>query len=241
MKSIPIHVFLWMICLNSYVYLNAEDSSHSDTLIQRTLEYAQGHKEFKNLSFREHEKEFSRLVREGQSPKTLFIGCSDSRVIPELISNSKPGQLFVIRTAGNFVPYHDPSIMWDGVAATIQYAVEVLGVSDIIVCGHSNCGAIEGLFSEPKLDALRHWLRFGHQAKRVTLLTLGDKASLKDKYDVAEHLSVLFQLDHLMTYSYVRDKVNEQKIYLHAWHYDIESGEIDYYDPLTSKFVPLNP
>lgn len=229
--------------LTSFTGLSAVDMSSDEaatSATQRTLEYAQGHQEFKTLFFKEHENEFVRLVEEGQSPKTLFIGCSDSRVIPELISTSRPGELFVIRTAGNFVPYNDPTIPWDGVAATIQFAVEVLGVSDIIVCGHSHCGAIRGLFQDIKLDALARWLRFGHEAKRMTLLTLGEKAPDETKYSVAERVSVLYQLEHLLTYPYIKEKVKTQKIFLHGWHFSIDTGVIEYYDPASFKFVPLS-
>lgn len=220
--------------------LSSVENTTTMTATQRAVEYARGHQEFKNLYFKEHENEFMRLVEKGQAPKTLFIGCSDSRVIPELISASRPGEFFVIRTAGNFVPYNDPGILWDGVAATIQYAVEVLGVVDIIVCGHSHCGAIQGLFKDIKLETLAHWLRFGHEAKRTTLLALGENVSDEMKYSVAERISILFQLDHLLTYPYIKEKVNAQKIFLHGWHFTIETGEIEYYDPATLKFVPLS-
>lgn len=233
-------IFFAAFSLSVMTLFAEETLPASDVMVQRTLEYAQGHQEFKNLFFKEHEKEFVRLVEQGQAPKTLFIGCSDSRVVPELISSSMPGEFFVIRTAGNFVPYNDPSILWDGVAATIQYAVEVLGVSDVIVCGHSHCGAIQGLFADIKLETLAHWLRFGHEAKRVTLLALGDNAPNEKKYDVAEHLSVLFQLDHLMTYPYIKEKVKQQKVFLHGWHFKIETGELEYYDPVALKFVPMS-
>jgi carbonic anhydrase len=223
----------------SFIALGAFETV-STSATQRTLDYAKGHQEFKNLFFKEHEKDFVRLVEKGQAPKTLFIGCSDSRVIPELISASMPGELFVIRNAGNFVPYNDPEILWDGIAASIQFAVEVLGVSDVIVCGHSHCGAIRGLFQEVKLDALARWLRFGHEAKRVTLLALGENAPAETKYSVAERISVLYQLDHLMTYPYIKEKVKDQKLYLHAWHFTIDTGEIEYYEPESFKFVPLS-
>lgn len=216
------------------------EAAVDNPLIQRTLEYAQGHQEFKNLFYKNHEADFVNLVKYGQSPKTLFIGCSDSRVIPELISFSNPGELFVVRNAGNFVPYHDLSIMWDGVAASIEYAVEMLGVTNIIVCGHSHCGAIEGLFKDIKQPTIAHWLRFGHEAKRVTLLALGEKVENRTKYNVAEHLSVLFQLDHLLTYPYIKEKVQLQTLYLHGWYFDIESGSLEYYDPDKAKFMPMS-
>lgn len=230
----------WALYLTLAILCSGLSADESLTSTQRALEYARGHQDFKNLFFKEHEKEFVRLVEEGQTPKTLFIGCSDSRVIPELISSANPGDLFVIRTAGNFVPYHDPAIQWDGVAATIQYAVDVLGVTDIIVCGHSHCGAIEGLFKEIKLETLARWLRFGHEAKRMTQLALGDQVSNDTRYKVAQRISVVYQLDHLLTYPYIKEKVRSQKVYLHGWHFTIENGSIEYYDPETYKFLPLN-
>lgn len=240
--SLKMTIWFFFI-LHFTLFLSADDPSSDGTVssaTQRTLDYAKGHREFKNLYFKPHEMEFVNLVKHGQSPKTLFIGCSDSRVIPELISSSRPGDLFVIRNAGNFVPYNDPSILWDGIAATIQYAVEVLEVSDIIVCGHSHCGAIQGLFKDIKLKTLAHWLRFGHEAKRMTLLSLGDKVSDEMKFNVAEHLSVLYQLNHLLSYPYIREKVNAQKLFLHGWHFTIETGAIEYYDPALFKFIPLS-
>lgn len=237
-KNLTIAYFL---ALATFTNLSAETQDNTaSSATKRTLEYAQGHQAFKNLYFKEHENEFVRLVEQGQAPKTLFIGCSDSRVIPELISSSRPGELFVIRNAGNFVPYNDPAILWDGVAASIQFAVEVLGVSDIIVCGHSHCGAIRGLFQDVKLETLAHWLRFGHEAKRVTLLALGENAPNETKYSVAERVSVLYQLDHLLTYPYIKEKVKDQKIYLHGWHFTIDTGTVEYYDPASFKFVPLS-
>lgn len=213
--------------------------------LQRTLELAKGNHSFRNLFFKEHEQEFIRLAKMGQTPKTLFIGCSDSRVIPELISQAKPGDLFVIRTAGNFVPTYDPNIYWDGVAATIEYAVEVLDVKDIIVCGHSHCGAIQGLFSEeitnsPKYKILSNWLRFGQDAKQLTNRILMAKVPQEVRYFVAEHISVLAQLDHLMTYSFIRKKVEEKKIFLHGWHFSIETGQVSYFDPAKYQFFPLS-
>src|SRR4029077_8948471 len=101
-------------------------------LLNEALNLARGHKEFQDLYFKQHEDEFVRLVKEGQSPQTLFIGCSDSRVVPDLILNTRPGDLFVIRTAGNFVTSYNSEAI-DGVAATLQYAVEVLNVRHIIV------------------------------------------------------------------------------------------------------------
>lgn len=212
---------------------------------RRALELVRGNQDFKNLFFKEHEQEFLRLVKEGQAPKTCFISCSDSRVIPELIAQAMPGDFFVIRTAGNFVPTFNPDIQWDGVAATIEYAVEVLGVKEIIVCGHSHCGAIQGLFSSdieknPKYRILSRWLQFGQDAKRITNRVLDAETKDKVRYRVAELISVLSQLDHLLSYPFIKEKVDAKQIYLHGWHFTIETGEISYFDPETYRFLPIS-
>lgn len=223
-------------CLCLLGNLVADDSA----LIERMLRYAKGHQEFQNLYFKPNEQEFVQLIKKGQSPKALFISCSDSRVLPNLILNANPGDLFVIRTAGNFVPTYDTAIAWDGVAATVEYAVEVLGVKDVIVCGHSHCGAIRGLFQnldDPKFTLLKKWLRFGQEAK-ATLLATGEFDE-KTCCAAAEQLSALYQLTHLMTYPFIKKKVEEKTLTLHAWYFSIEEGTIKYYNEKDNAFVSL--
>ncbi len=208
----------------------------------RFLTYAKGHQEFKDLYFKQNEKEFVRLIKEGQAPKALFIGCSDSRVVPDLILGSNPGDLFVIRTAGNFVPTYDTEISWDGVAASIEYAVEVLGVKDVIVCGHSHCGAVKGLFQNldgPQFFLLKKWLRFGQEAKQTALQFHDKEGKEAECCVVAEQVSVLYQLKHLMTYPFIKKKVQDGAVQLHAWYYTIEKGTITYYNEQENAFVPL--
>lgn len=194
--------------------------------------------------FAEHEEEFMRLVKEGQTPKTLFIGCSDSRVTPEFIASAKPGDFFVVRNAGNFVPLYNTQIAWDGVAASIEYAVQVVGVKDVIVCGHSHCGAIQALFyDQTKLKAdlplAQKWLQFGEPAKKISLTSLGPDATNAEYYASTERLSVIFQLEHLLSYPFIKKAVEEKRLYLHGWHFNIEKGEITYFNPKTYKFTPL--
>lgn len=220
--------------------------SANDELIDQTLQYAKGHQDFKTLYFKQHEQEFVRLVEEGQSPQTLFIGCSDSRVVPSLITNTRPGDLFVIRTAGNFVPPLNETCA-DGVAASLQYAVEVLGVKHIIVCGHSHCGAIKGLYERPdpvKLSLVDKWLQYGEPAKKMTMVAVKGKVTKEELYEATEKLSVVFQLENLLTYPFIKKRVDNNQIELHGWYFTIETGEIEYYDPelydfktLTSKLV----
>lgn len=210
-------------------------------LVDEILLLAKQHEKFKELYFNQNEKEFLDLVKNGQNPKILFIGCSDSRVIPSLILNTRPGDLFVIQTAGNFVPpYQLQSI--DGVSATVQYAVEVLNVRHIIVCGHSHCGAIQGLFQgvPDNLAILKGWIKLGEKAKQMTLIAAKPSTPKKDLYSTAEEISVILQLENLMTFPFVRNKVKESKLALHGWYFKIETGELWYYDTIQYRFLPLN-
>lgn len=213
-----------------------------DSLLDATLNYARGHQTFRDLYFKQFEPEFIRLVREGQNPHTLFIGCSDSRMVPDLILGTRPGDLFVIRTAGNFVPMYE-KFEDDGVSATIQYAIQALGIRHIVVCGHSHCGAIKGLF-EPldaqKFDILKRWLRWGEQAKETTLMMAKNAIPKEQIYQVAERISVIYQLEHLMSFPYIRERVIQGSLFLHGWYYQIETGEIEYYDFEAYQFKPLS-
>lgn len=221
---------------------NANQPVNGNAFVQRALTYAQGHNEFTNLYFKEHEQEFVQLVKKGQSPKTLFIGCSDSRVLPELITSSRPGDLFVIRTAGNFVPdYYGSNI--DGVSATLEYAVNVLGVTDIVVCGHSHCGAIQGLYQEKELSEkglkmLQGWIKLGEKAKKLASLSCPN-ITKEQCLTLTEKLSVLVQLEHLLGFPFVKDRVKNNQLYLHGWHFAIETGTLEYFDPVTFNFLPL--
>lgn len=214
-----------------------------DTPMERAMKFAKGHQEFKNLYFKEHEKEFVRLVKEGQSPQILFIGCSDSRVVPDLILGTRPGDLFVVRTAGNFVPPYSDASSGDGVAGTVEYAVSVLGIKDIIVCGHSHCGAINGLYKnidDPNLAILKKWLRFGNQAKKLVQDSLPASTPPEERDDVTGKVSVIYQLDHLLSFPSVKTKVEDGSLYLHGWYYVIETGSVEYFDPETQQFKPIS-
>ena len=210
-------------------------------LLNQTLNYARGHQTFQDLYFKQHEADFVRLVKEGQSPKTLFIGCSDSRIVPDLMLNTRPGDLFVVRTAGNFVPPADFQAP-DGVAATTQYAIEVLNVPHIVVCGHSHCGAIKGLFQQldpVQFGILQRWLKFGEEAKKMVMLTAKETTPKEELYALAEKVSVIYQLEHLMTYPFIKKRVDEGKLELHGWYFKIETGELWYYNTEKYQFMPL--
>jgi carbonic anhydrase len=201
-----------------------------------------GHYNFQDLNFKQNENRFKQLVHDGQNPKALFIGCSDSRVVPELITGSKPGDLFIVRNIGNFVAPFKPDEDYHATASAIEYAVGVLGISDIIICGHSHCGAINALYndvsySEDIIHTIK-WLELGTPAKEQAL-SLFPNAPKEELLHYTEKISILFQLDNILTYPMVKKRVDEGNLFLHGWYYDIITGVISYYDDESDSFKPL--
>lgn len=211
----------------------------SDTTIK---EFALGHKNFQSVDFKHNKNRFKKLTEEGQDPKALFIGCSDSRLMPAMITDSKPGDLFVIRNIGNFVAPYKPDADYHATAAAIEYAISVLELTDVIVCGHSDCGAIASLYKDiPKSDENIHtikWLELGKAPKKIAMMSAvkDDKEALL-RY--TEKVSVLFQLRNLLSYPTVKKRVEEGKLFLHGWYYNIKNGEIEFYDDETYEFKLL--
>ncbi len=208
----------------------------------RLREFGKGHQTFKQVKFNKNKERFKELVAKGQNPKALFIGCSDSRIMPAMITGSKPGDLFIIRNIGNFVAPYKPDADYHATASAIEYAVSILEVSDIIVCGHSHCGAIASLYKNIKKTADNihtiKWLDLGSEAKKVASLL--HKDSTKEiLLHYTEQLSVIYQLDNLLTYPAVKRKVENGTLFLHGWHYDIEKGHIEYYDDEAYEFTAL--
>ncbi|MFG2777192.1 carbonic anhydrase [Streptomyces prunicolor] len=183
-------------------------------------------------TFGQRPEEFAKLA-EGQSPQVLFITCSDSRVVPALITGARPGQLFELRTAGNIVPPY-ASQHPTSEACTIEYAVEVLGVSDIVVCGHSHCGAVGALVRGDDLTAVpavRDWLM--HATPRP-------EGAVEDPA-VSEGVQghVLTQLLRLRSYPYIEKKLKDRQLSLHAWFYEVHTGAVLTHDPATDTFKAL--
>ncbi len=202
----------------------------------------EGNELFQKSYFKKHEEELQDLAVNGQHPKVLFIGCADSRVIPSLITNAAPGELFVLRNVGNFVAPFKPDEDYHATAAGIEYAVTALKVEEIIICGHTQCGAIASLYGDIDDKPFIHtkkWLSLGHKAKSLALLALGKEAPSDQLLLLTEKLSVITQIENLLTYPYVKKAVDEGKLYIHGWMYDIQSGAIEYYDPDESEYKSL--
>ncbi|WP_328501208.1 carbonic anhydrase [Streptomyces sp. NBC_00457] len=183
-------------------------------------------------TFGQRPEEFARLA-EGQSPEVLFITCSDSRVVPALITGARPGQLFELRTAGNIVPPY-ASEHPTSEAATIEYAVEVLGVRDIVVCGHSHCGAVGALVRGDDLDAVpavRDWLA------AATPRPQGAAGDPTVAEGVQSH--ALAQLLRLRSYPCIAQKLEQGQLALHAWYYEVHTGAVLAHSPQTDTFKAL--
>lgn len=185
---------------------------------------------------------YRQLVRDGQQPKALVISCGDSRVIPELIMQCGPGELFVCRNAGNIVPPFMQAT--GGVSATIEYAVMALDVRDIVVCGHSDCGAMKGLLHPETLGsmpAVTSWLKHSHAAVSVfneayAGLGLSDAEAAR----VMAQENVSAQLQNLRTHPCVAARLATRKLRLHGWFFDLDHGQMHALDGQTGEFQPMD-
>jgi len=190
---------------------------------------------FHDHTFPGSEQQFQTLVRDGQHPTILFIGCSDSRLVPYLLTGAGPGELFIVRNVGAFVPPFDGSAGYHGTSAAIEFAVLNLKVSRIVVCGHSHCGAIRAAYEGVSDEAvnLKAWLELAREA--VLPVQPGPEALRR-----TEQRAVVLQLERLMDYPMVRRAVDAGQMTLHGWHYVIEEGEIHVFDVQQGAFVPAS-
>jgi len=208
---------------------------------------------FHTNEFGQYSELFQKLSTEGQKPHTLFITCSDSRILAELITQSKPGDLFVVKNIGNIVPPSSALGSTNSTAAAIEFAVCEVGVADIVVCGHSQCGAMHALVGEGskaskdegKVDEtphLREWLQVAAPVRDVIER---DYAHLMDDpealLNAASEENVLFALENLRTYPAVQRRLEEGTLHLHAWFFKIATAELFAYDPEQKQFFSLTP
>lgn len=187
----------------------------------------------------QREREFFTKLAGGQNPSAV-ISCSDSRVDPNMITQAGPGELFVMRNAGNMVPPYGAGA--GGEAATIEYAVSVLGVRDIIVCGHSQCGAMKALLhpeSLEKLPTVRQWLLHAEATRRIVaeIYTEVTDAEMLLEITVREH--ILVQIENLQTHPSVAAALQRGQLTLHGWEYGLDDGDINAYCTEREGFAPL--
>ncbi len=208
--------------------------------MQRLIE---GVHKFHNDEFGNYRQLFSKLSKDGQNPHTLFITCSDSRVLAELITQSQPGDLFVVKNIGNIVPRASATGDTNSTAAAIEFAVVNLSVSDIVICGHSQCGAISALLGEtPVSDTtphLRDWLKL---ASPVLTTLNNDYTHITEnqaRQTALAEENVLFGLENLRSYPCVESRLSSGSLRLHGWFFKIATAELFAYDPHTRQFSPL--
>ena len=185
-------------------------------------------------------KELFEKLSLGQSPEALFIACSDSRVEPAMITQTNPGELFICRNAGNIVPPHTNNT--GAMTASIEFAVAALRVPHIVVCGHTECGAMKGALNLEGLETLPHmkeWLSYARAAVEVVGEIGGEKSEAERARMLLEQ-NVILQLQHLKTHPCVAARLAKGDLRLHGWVYDIKTGDVIAYDEIQDQFVPVS-
>jgi len=196
-----------------------------------------GLRKFQSTYFSTHKELFEQLSL-GQKPRILFITCSDSRIDPNLITNSEVGELFIIRNAGNIIPPYGAANGGEG--AAIEYAVHALGIEEIIVCGHSHCGAMKGLLKlenlKEKMPLVYDWLKHAEATRRLVTENYTNLEG-EELLDITIAENVLTQIESLRTYPVIHSKLRQGHISLNAWVYHIETGAVYAYDALKHEYV----
>ncbi|MEW6719811.1 MAG: carbonic anhydrase [Thermodesulfobacteriota bacterium] len=186
---------------------------------------------------------YRRLAEHGQFPDALFITCSDSRIAPLRITQGQPGDLFLLRNIGNFVPpYSEERLDESGVGAAVEYAVQYLEVRDIIVCGHSDCGALKALYRDrSKFACMPHvakWLEHGARTMEVVEKNYPG-LTREERYEITSQENVLVQMENLRTYPAVKKAAREGRLHVHAWYFEIGTGTIYRYSPEREEYEPI--
>ncbi len=201
----------------------------------------EGVRDFRTNEFIPRQQFFEELGQQ-QKPHTLFIGCSDSRVVPHLITQTFAGELFVIRNIANLVPYYKKhSDTYLATTSVIEYAVKQMNVNNIIVCGHSNCGGCAALYQDKELRHLPHtkkWLELALPVKEIVEEKIAkNKITLQQRSLFTEQINVVEQVNHLMKYPYIRKRVKEGTLMIMGWYYHIDKGEIYNYNKKKRRFI----
>jgi|APFre7841882590_1041340.scaffolds.fasta_scaffold27356_3 carbonic anhydrase len=206
-------------------------------------ELVQGFQRFRVKSFEPNRELFNRLAMQGQTPRTLLIGCSDSRVDPAILTDSAPGDMFVVRNVANLVPPYETTGRYHGTSAALEFAVCNLNVSNIIVLGHSRCGGIRALLegygrNEEGEGFIAPWVQIAAPARDEVLRRWPD-ASSEFKQRACERAGIRTSLMNLMTFPFIRQRVEDGRVKLYGWYYDLENGELMQYDPDKDRFYDM--
>lgn len=203
-----------------------------------------GYQIFREHYFSQDHLLYDQLVRYGQNPKVLIIACSDSRVDPAIVTNAQPGDLFVIRNVANLVPpYEEDNAHYHGTSAALEFGVCGLGIRHVVICGHSQCGGIRALLENsyqntPENSFIQKWMQLAKPAYDF-ISQKHAKAPLEEQVEICSQQSLIHSLDHLKSFPWVREKIQENKLFLHAWYFDLSEGVIQTFDENRQKFVEL--
>ena len=200
-----------------------------------------GVRRFQEQLTADERRHYEDMAARQQRPRAVFVTCADSRVMPNVFTDCEPGDLFYVRNAGNIIPPHGSES--GGEAATIEYAVSVLGIRQVIVCGHSQCGAMKAILEMPEklqpLPNVRKWLRHAEATRQIVAHKYADLGD-HDREVAAIEENVLVQLNHLSTHPLVASLLATDEIKLFGWYFDIATGTVLQYDPTTGKFDALS-
>lgn len=200
----------------------------------------EGIREFQRYDFPEQRELYEQLASQGQKPDALFITCADSRVQPSNFTRTEPGQLFLVRNAGNIVPPY--GAIGGGEIATVEYALAVLGIKNIIVCGHSQCGAMQAMLNEElpeDLPGVKAWFQYAESTRQIVRRKYGDLRGA-ELLKAATEENVLVQLNHLSTHPQVAMGLAAGELHVYGWYFDIATGRIEQYDQSKGAFVELD-
>lgn len=203
----------------------------------------QGYATFRDSYFNGGNGLYEKLVAEGQKPKILVIACSDSRVDPAIVLGCQPGDLFVVRNVANLVPPCESDQGYHGTSAALEFGIKALNIKNIVLFGHTRCGGIQSLFetsqeNKEKLSFIKKWMGLAQPAfERVQ--QEHSSLSLEDKITTCEQYSLLNSLENLMSFEWIREKVEAGNLFLHAWYFDIQTGLIYAHDSQVNSFKPL--
>ncbi len=203
-----------------------------------------GYKKFRDQGFPDKRATYEALVDQGQSPKVALIACSDSRVDPAMVLQTDPGELFVVRNVANLVPPHELDGQFHGTSAALEYAVQNLAVGHLIVFGHAHCGGIRSMFAEPSKGSegnqfMLPWMSLVRSAYLRVQGTM-PSAPEDEQARICEQSAVLVSLENLMTFPFIRERVNDGRLHLHGWYIDIRSCSLHIYDPIQQRFEPID-
>lgn len=199
-----------------------------------------GFRRFRSQNYDENRALFERLTKQGQSPKTIVVGCCDSRVDPAIVTDSDPGDLFIIRNVANLVPPFETSGNYHGTSAALEFGVRHLEVENIVVLGHAQCGGIRALMNQepgagPQEGFISSWMKVASNARNRVLSRMHDEP-LEKQVRACEQEGILVSLDNLLTFPWILERVAQKRLTLHGWYFDMERGELLRYNSGSNRF-----